>query len=127
MRFTIEHIGLTLPDAHLAPTVEFYERVLGLSRLGPASPAPGGSIWLSDGQVALEFRAGGDVADIPLSRPNHLAFGVRPDEFDAAHAGLAAGGAQVAPAQALLAGGWTTFFADPAGNYCQLVGRTSPL
>lgn len=118
----LEHLGLGVPPAQFAATVEFYERLFGWRRL---REAPGPIVFLGDGQGGrLELLA---RACTPLAAPHHVAFVVNPARFDTVVSSLREAGSAFEPPAPNAFGDRVLFFTDPAGNRCQLIARDEPL
>ena len=62
-----------------------------------------------------------------LPNPNHLAFNVPLDQFDAMAEKLRTAGAKVDEPMVAASGDRLCYFNDPAGNRAQIVGRHNPL
>ncbi|MBI3734646.1 MAG: VOC family protein [Chloroflexi bacterium] len=121
MPITLEHVGITTTKEKFSATVAFYGQIFGLKPVREGKDL----VFLSDGQGGrIEIMAYGDPA---LPSPNHLAFGVPPDQFGQTVAALEAAGAHVEPPGTTAAGDRLCYFNDPAGNRAQIVGRKNPL
>jgi glyoxylase I family protein len=108
----VHHVSLNVADAEVAG--EFYEDVLGLTRLErPDFGFPG--VWLDAGGVQVHL----------IEVPEHVApdgqhFAFRVDDVDAVHARLAERGVEASEPSAFPGAGRQSFFKDPSGNLIEL-------
>lgn len=116
----LEHVGIVVPPAAKEATVAFYERIFGwhLLREMPGVAFMGDG---SGGRLELLYQ---DTA--PMNAPNHLAFVVPLEEFDAIAATIRETGVPMDEPMTNPAGR-LVFFNDPAGNRAQIVGRNAPM
>ena len=118
----LEHVGIGAAPDKYEETIRFYERVFGWHRI---KEQPGVLAFIGDGEGGrLEVMADDSA---PLARPHHLAFVVDKDDFDAATEELRAAGARFGEPVTNPFGDRLLYFADPAGNWAQIVGRIEPL
>jgi glyoxylase I family protein len=122
----IEHFALFADD--LDALKGFYEEEFGLKVVLDNSKAPVRGYFLADPRGCIieliERPAGAEVGSTRYLC--HAAFWV--DDFDAARDRLAARGASFEAETAIdIPAFRTLFFADPAGNRCQIVWRDKPL
>jgi catechol 2,3-dioxygenase-like lactoylglutathione lyase family enzyme len=117
----LEHVGFRVSEEAYEATLRFYEDQLGWQKVRELAP-PRRVAFVSDGQVMLEVVAG---EASPITGGAHLAFVVSPDAFSSTCDRLRASGVSLDPVSRSSDGSDYTFFSDPAGNRCQLVGRVA--
>ncbi len=118
---TLEHVAITSTQETFAQTIAFYENVFGMKQIRQGKDL----VFISDGQGGrIELLMYGQPV---LPNPNHLAFNVPLNEFDAMVARLRASGARVDEPTLAASGDRLCYFNDPAGNRAQIVGRHNPL
>ncbi|HWE62050.1 MAG TPA: VOC family protein [Chloroflexota bacterium] len=118
----LEHIGLGAARDKYEETIRFYERVFGWHRI---KETPGELAFIGDSAGGrLEILAN-DAP--PLAPPHHLAFAVDSADFDVVAGELRAAGVRTEEAYISDFGDRLLYFADPAGNWAQIVGRREPL
>ncbi len=118
---TLEHIAITSTHETFAQTLAFYQTVFGMKTIREGKDL----VFISDGQGGrIELLMYGEPV---LPNPNHLAFNVPLDQFDAMVARLRASGAKVDEPGLAASGDRLCYFNDPAGNRAQIVGRKNPL
>ena len=117
--------GLYVDD--MQRSVDFYTRLCGFPTLLASDRIT--SLRVAPGQVLLLFTRGGSSAsdDLPLGIPphdgwgqQHIAFGIRPDEFDAWRRTLDEQGIEVESAIEWPQGGQSVYFRDPDGHSVEL-------
>ena len=120
--YRLEHVGLGTRRDRYELTVRFYEEVFGWHKL---RELPGELTFLGDGAGArMEvFPTDGP----PLPNPNHLAFIVDLDDFDAMRERLAQAGATLDEPYVNEFGDRIGYFNDPSDNRAQIVGRKEEL
>ena len=123
---TLEHVAISTTPEAFAATVQFYQTVFGMHIVREAVDARGRNLaFVGDGQGGrIEIMAYGLPA---LPAPNHLAFGVSHEDFDATIERLKAAGVKVDPPMPAGSSDRLGYFDDPAGNRCQIVARANPL
>ncbi len=117
--YRLEHVGIVTAPGKRDENLKFYESVFGwhlLRDMGNVAFMGDGS----GGRIEFLFMDGA-----PMTAPNHLAFLVPLDEFDAMVEKIKAAGA--APEEVRDGPSRLFFFRDPAGNRAQIVARTEPM
>jgi catechol 2,3-dioxygenase-like lactoylglutathione lyase family enzyme len=117
MTARLRHIALNVPDVQKAAA--FYEKALGMTRVGENDHPGATAVYLTDGTVNLailsyktEQAAGGDPAEYGL---HHVGFVV--DDTDAVQAEIEAAGGNWLMGEASKTGGFYEIkFRDPDGN-----------
>jgi predicted enzyme related to lactoylglutathione lyase len=118
---TLEHVAITSNEATFSDTLAFYQQAFGWQVLREGKNL----VFIGDGQGGrIELLMLGDPV---LPHPNHLAFNVPLDQFDAMVEKLRTAGAKVDEPFVAPSGDRLCFFNDPAGNRAQIVGRQNPL
>lgn len=118
---TLEHVAITTTRENFAQTKTFYENVFGMTQVREGKDIA----FITDGQGGrIELQSYGQP---PLAHPNHLAFGVPLESFDATVDKLRAAGVPVDEPSLNVLGDRLCYFSDPAGNRGQIVGRHNPL
>lgn len=116
----------------VATSRAWYERVLGMRALNPASDDPRiCALGMPGGQVFLLFKKGGSVqtlrfegGTIPPSDSQgttHFAFAIEESELAAWRAHLAAEGVAIEGEMRWERGGTSVYFRDPDGHLAELV------
>ena len=117
--------GLYVDD--MQRSVDFYNRLCGFPTLFASDRIT--SLRVAPGQVLLLFARGQSTepADLPSGIPphdgsgqQHIAFGVRPDEFDGWRETLEEQGIEVESAIEWPQGGQSLYFRDPDGHSIEL-------
>ena len=117
----LEHVAITSTQETFAKTQAFYEQVFGMKQIRQGKDL----VFLSDGQGGrIELLMYGEPV---LPNPNHLAFLVSLEEFDAMVGKLRASGVKVDDPVVAVSGDRLCYFGDPAGNRAQIVGRHNPM
>ncbi len=116
MAYPLEHVGIVASPATVGATRAFYVDVFGWHVLRESASF----VFVGDGTGGRLELLIQDSA--PVAAPNHPAFLVPMDEFDAVLAKIRATGVPVdEPITNEL--GRLVFFADPSGNRVQIVAR----
>lgn len=120
MAIRLEHVGIVTPPETVDATRRFYADVFGWRTLREGS----GVIFIGDGAGGrLELLIQEQAA---MAAPNHLAFVVSADAFEATMAKIKATGVLMdAPMDNPF--GRLCFFSDPSGNRAQIVARSEPM
>lgn len=118
----LEHFGLVAPRDKFDAMLKFYEDVFGWHRIREVGDS---IVFIGDGQGGRLELIVNDVP--PLPKPHHGAFILPMEQYDAARAALADGGAEIVLEQTSPAGDRLIFFNDPAGNYMQIVCRVEAM
>lgn len=118
---TLEHVAITSTADTFAPTLAFYQNVFGMKTIREGKDI----VFISDGQGGrIELLMYGEPM---LPNPNHLAFNVPLNDFDAMVEVLKSAGAKVESPILAASGDRLCYFNDPAGNRAQIVGRHNPM
>jgi catechol 2,3-dioxygenase-like lactoylglutathione lyase family enzyme len=118
---TLEHVAITSTKDTFAPTLAFYQNVLGMKVIREGKDL----VFISDGQGGrIELLMYGEPM---LPTPNHLAFVVPFAEFDPMVEVLNKSGVKVDAPMLAASGDRLCYFNDPAGNRAQIVGRHNPM
>ncbi len=120
MAARLEHVGVVTPPETVDAARQFYADVFGWTTLREGT----GVIFIGDGAGGRLELLIQDAA--PMAAPNHLAFVIPLDEFDAYVSRIKATGVLMdAPMENPF--GRLCFFSDPSGNRAQIVGRSEPM
>ena len=118
---TLEHVAISSNAATFSDTLAFYQQAFGWHVLREGKDL----VFIGDGEGGrIELLMYGDPV---LPTPNHLAFNVPLDQFDAMAEKLRTAGAKVDEPMIAASGDRLCYFNDPAGNRAQIVGRHNPL
>jgi predicted enzyme related to lactoylglutathione lyase len=118
---TLEHVAITSMQQNFAQTLAFYQNIFGWKVIREGKDL----VFISDGQGGrIELLMYGEPV---LPHPNHLAFNLPLDQFDAMVETLRSAGSKVDEPMVAASGDRLCYFNDPAGNHAQIVGRHNPL
>jgi glyoxylase I family protein len=118
---TLEHVAITSMQQNFAQTLAFYQNIFGWKVIREGKDL----VFISDGQGGrIELLMYGEPV---LPHPNHLAFNLPLDQFDAMVETLRSAGSKVDEPMVAASGDRLCYFNDPAGNRAQIVGRHNPL
>lgn len=118
----LEHVGIVAQPAKADAVRGFYEQAFGWHTIKEIP----GAVFIGDGDGGRLELLITDAAT--LNGPNHLAFIVDLADFDGLVTKITgAGGVPEGDPTLNPTGDRLFFFADPAGNRAQIVGRNTPL
>ena len=118
----LEHVGIGTTHDKYDHTVRFYQQVFGWHLIKEKA---GELAFIGDGDGGrLEIIA---VDAPPLAAPHHLALVVAHDEFDTVMEDIEEAGGRLGESTTNPFGDRLQYFADPAGNWAQIVARREAL
>jgi catechol 2,3-dioxygenase-like lactoylglutathione lyase family enzyme len=122
LRFTIDHVQITVPRALEAETRRFYGEGLGFAEIPkPPELARNGGMWYRLGAVQLHVSL--EDIDIAVNRASrrHIAYDVA--DVDAVERELGRRGLEIVPDRQPTPGQRRFYLRDPGGNRLEIVQK----